>query len=78
MDGGGCSGFTYRFALADGDEDGDQITSTEGVELVVDAISLPLVAGAAVDFVENLAGASFRVTNPNATAGCGCGASFAA
>ncbi len=78
VDGGGCSGFTYRFALDEGPEEGDQMTATDGVELVVDPISLPLVAGAEVDFVENLGGASFRVTNPNATSGCGCGSSFAA
>lgn len=77
VDGGGCSGFTYRFAMADAVEADDMMTATEGVELVVDPFSMELVRGAQVDFVESLGGASFQVTNPNATAGCGCGSSFA-
>lgn len=77
VDGGGCSGFTYRFALAEGVEDDDSLTSTDGAELVVDAISLDLLRGSEVDFVESLGGASFQVRNPNAASGCGCGSSFA-
>ena len=76
VDGGGCAGFTYKFELADGAEDGDAIAETDGVTLVVDPVSLELVKGSAVDFVEDLAGAAFRVTNPNAQSGCGCGSSF--
>ena len=76
VDGGGCAGFTYKFELAPGVETGDQIAETDGVKLVVDPISLELVKGSAVDFVEDLGGASFRVTNPNAQSGCGCGSSF--
>src|SRR3954452_19201835 len=76
VDGGGCAGFTYKFELAEGAEDGDSIAETDGVRLVVDAVSLELVKGSAVDFVEDLAGAAFRVTNPNAQSGCGCGSSF--
>ena len=76
VDGGGCAGFTYRFALADGVEEGDAIASTDGVTLVVDPISLDLVRGSAVDYVEDLGGAAFKVTNPNAASGCGCGSSF--
>jgi iron-sulfur cluster assembly accessory protein len=76
VDGGGCAGFTYKFELADGAEVGDAIAETDGVTLVVDPVSLELVKGSAVDFVEDLAGAAFRVTNPNAQSGCGCGSSF--
>lgn len=77
VEGGGCSGFQYRFELADRAEGDDTIAETDGVTLVVDAISLDLVRGASVDFVESLGGAAFKVDNPNAAAGCGCGSSFA-
>jgi iron-sulfur cluster assembly accessory protein len=75
VDGGGCAGFTYTFELAEQSE-GDSVTETDGVKLVVDPTSLDLVKGSAVDFVEDLGGAAFRVTNPNAQSGCGCGSSF--
>lgn len=77
VEGGGCSGFQYRFGLADDVADDDFTTMTDDVKLVVDSVSLDLLRGSAVDFVESLGGASFQVTNPNAAAGCGCGASFA-
>ena len=76
VEGGGCSGFQYKFDLADGPEDGDSISETDGVQLVVDPVSLDLIAGSTVDFVESLGGAAFKVENPQAAAGCGCGASF--
>ena len=76
VDGGGCAGFTYKFELSDGQESDDLVTETDGVKLVVDPVSLELVKGSAVDFVEDLGGAAFRVTNPNAQSGCGCGSSF--
>ena len=76
VEGGGCSGFQYKFALAESREDDDRETLTDGVTLLVDPVSLDLVAGAEVDFVESLGGAAFRVSNPNAAAGCGCGSSF--
>jgi len=76
VDGGGCAGFTYKFELAAAAETGDEIAETDGVKLVVDPVSLDLVKGSAVDFVEDLGGAAFRVTNPNAQSGCGCGSSF--
>jgi iron-sulfur cluster assembly accessory protein len=75
VDGGGCAGFTYKFELADQADD-DTVTETDGVKLVVDPMSLELVKGSAVDFVEDLGGAAFKVTNPNAQSGCGCGSSF--
>ena len=76
VDGGGCAGFTYRFELADAQEEDDAVAETDGVRLVVDPVSLDLLKGSAVDFVEDLGGAAFRVTNPNAESGCGCGSSF--
>lgn len=76
VDGGGCSGFQYRFGLAESVEADDLISETDGVKLVVDPISLDLLDGSAVDYVESLGGSAFRVTNPNAASGCGCGASF--
>jgi len=77
VEGGGCSGFQYRFGLADAPEGDDSVTETDGVSLVVDPVSLDLVAGCVVDYVESLGGAAFRVENPNAAASCGCGSSFA-
>ena len=76
VEGGGCSGFQYKFDLADSAESDDSVSETEGVRLVVDPISLDLIAGSTVDFVESLGGAAFKVENPQAAAGCGCGSSF--
>ena len=76
VDGGGCAGFQYKFGLADAIEQDDAVAERDGVRLVVDAVSLDLVRGSAVDYVESLGGAAFRVTNPNAASGCGCGTSF--
>lgn len=76
VEGGGCSGFQYKFDLADQADGDDSVSETSGVQLVVDPISLDLVNGSVVDFVESLGGAAFRVENPNAAAGCGCGSSF--
>lgn len=76
VEGGGCSGFQYRFGLADGAEADDTVSETAGVQLVVDPVSLDLVAGSVVDYVESLGGAAFRVENPQAASGCGCGSSF--
>lgn len=77
VEGGGCSGFQYKFDLAEAPDADDSVSETNGVKLVVDSVSLDLVAGCTVDFVESLGGAAFQVENPNATAGCGCGSSFA-
>ena len=76
VEGGGCSGFQYKFDLADAPEGDDAVSETDGVQLVVDPVSLDLVSGSVVDFVESLGGAAFRVENPQAAAGCGCGSSF--
>ena len=76
VEGGGCSGFQYRFGLAESIEVDDIQAQGDGASLVVDPMSLDLVRGSAVDFVESLGGKSFKVTNPQAQAGCGCGSSF--
>lgn len=76
VEGGGCSGFQYQFGLAEAPDAEDAVAETDGVRLVIDPVSLELVAGCTVDFVESLGGAAFRVDNPNAAAGCGCGSSF--
>jgi iron-sulfur cluster insertion protein len=75
VDGGGCAGFSYKFEMGQIGED-DVQTQTDGVTLVVDPVSLDLLDGSAVDYVEDLGGAAFKVTNPNAASGCGCGSSF--
>lgn len=77
VEGGGCSGFQYKFGFAEAVEADDSVAETDGVRLVVDSVSLDLVRGCTVDYVESLGGAAFRVENPNAQAGCGCGSSFA-
>ena len=76
VDGGGCAGFQYRFELADAPEADDVEILTDGVGLLVDSVSLPLLAGAVVDYVEGMGSASFQVTNPLAASSCGCGTSF--
>jgi len=77
VEGGGCSGFQYKFGFADAPDSGDAVAETDGVRLVVDDVSLDLVRGCAVDYVESLGGASIQVNNTNAASGCGCGTSFA-
>ena len=76
VEGGGCAGFQYRFGLETQIAPEDLTTETGGVKLVVDPVSLDLLEGSEVDFVESLGGASFQVRNPNAASGCGCGTSF--
>ncbi|MBV9840839.1 MAG: iron-sulfur cluster insertion protein ErpA [Sphingomonadaceae bacterium] len=76
VDGGGCAGFQYVFGLAEAVADEDERIERDGVTLVVDPVSLDLLRGSAVDYVENLGGAAFKVINPNAASGCGCGSSF--
>lgn len=76
VEGGGCSGFQYKFEMGDEPEADDFVSETDGVRLLVDSMSLELIAGATVEYVESLGGAAFRVTNPQAASGCGCGASF--
>jgi iron-sulfur cluster assembly accessory protein len=75
VEGGGCSGFQYKFNVERNQADDDTVISRDPVVLV-DPASVPFLDGSEVDFVDDLIGASFRVTNPNATASCGCGTSF--
>lgn len=77
VEGGGCSGFQYKFGLAEAPDGDDLVVETDGVRLVVDPVSLDLIGGCLVDYVESLGGAAFKVENPNAAASCGCGSSFA-
>ncbi len=75
VEGGGCSGFQYNIDLDD-PTDGDLVLEGDGQKVVVDAVSLPFLADAVIDFSEELIGARFVVDNPNATSSCGCGTSF--
>jgi iron-sulfur cluster insertion protein len=77
ISGGGCSGFQYGFSLDDRRNDDDAVFEQDGSLVVVDEVSLELLGGAEIDFVEDLIGAGFQVHNPNATSSCGCGSSFA-
>ncbi|MPZ12186.1 MAG: iron-sulfur cluster insertion protein ErpA [Kiloniellaceae bacterium] len=77
VSGGGCSGFQYAFSFDDTVHGDDRTFERDGVTAVVDESSLELLAGAEVDFVEELGGSSFQIKNPNATSSCGCGTSFA-
>ena len=74
--GGGCNGFSYGFTFDDDVAEDDAVIDRGGVSMVVDAMSYPYLDGSEVDYVEDLNGAQFVVTNPNAAATCGCGNSF--
>ena len=76
VSGGGCSGFRYDFSFDKTRKDDDLAFERDGVTLIVDEVSLDLLKGAEIDFVEDMMGASFQVKNPNAASSCGCGSSF--
>ena len=76
VEGGGCSGFQYRFDLVSERAPDDLLIERDGARVVVDPVSLGFVQGAEIDFVDELIGAQFKIKNPNATASCGCGTSF--
>jgi len=76
VDGGGCSGFQYRFDLVEDGEAEDLRIERDGAAALVDPVSLALLKGSVIDFVDELASAEFRVRNPNAKSSCGCGVSF--
>jgi iron-sulfur cluster insertion protein len=76
VSGGGCSGFQYGLTFDDQKNADDSVFEHQGVAVVVDEVSLDLLNGAEVDFVEDLMGASFQIRNPNAASSCGCGNSF--
>jgi iron-sulfur cluster assembly protein len=73
---GGCSGYSYGMAIDDRQLDGDRVFADRGARVVVDAKSWALLRGSEIDYVENMMGGGFHVTNPNATSACGCGSSF--
>ena len=75
--GGGCSGFSYDFGFDVSEQPDDLVIRQAGATVLIDPISLPYLAGSQIDFVDELIGASFKISNPNATASCGCGTSFA-
>lgn len=76
VDGGGCSGFSYRFEFADAANDGDLLIERDGAGVVIDEMSLEFLSGSEIDYSRELIGAAFKIINPNATASCGCGTSF--
>ena len=76
VDGGGCSGFQYRFDLVEGGDEEDLRVERDGATALVDPMSLGLLKGSVIDFVDELASAEFRIRNPNARSSCGCGVSF--
>lgn len=77
VEGGGCSGFQYKFDMVDSRSDDDVVVERDGAQMLVDPVSLDYLKGSEVDFVDDLMGASFRIRNPNAQSSCGCGTSFA-
>lgn len=76
VEGGGCSGFSYKFDLAKEAQGDDVVLETDGAKVLIDPVSLMYMGGSVIDFVDNLMGQSFQIRNPNATASCGCGTSF--
>ncbi len=76
VDGGGCSGFQYRFEFADTPNPDDLILERDGARILIDEISQGFLADSEIDYVQELIGAAFKIHNPNATAACGCGTSF--
>ncbi len=76
VEGGGCSGFQYKFDLVADKAEDDTVLQRDGATVLIDPVSLSFLEGSEIDFVDELIGASFQIRNPNATASCGCGTSF--
>lgn len=76
VEGGGCSGFQYKFDIVSEREDDDLILDANGFDVLIDSVSVDYMAGSQIDFSDELIGAAFKIINPNATASCGCGTSF--
>ncbi|MCZ7449488.1 iron-sulfur cluster insertion protein ErpA [Agrobacterium rhizogenes] len=76
VEGGGCSGFSYKFDLAEDKADDDIVIARGDARVLIDSMSVIYMAGSEIDFVDNLLGQSFQIKNPNAVASCGCGTSF--
>lgn len=77
VEGGGCSGFSYKFDLVSDTNDDDLIIEKDGAKVLIDSISVPYIDGSVIDFIDDLMGQSFQINNPNVTSSCGCGVSFA-
>ena len=77
VEGGGCSGFQYKFGMEQAKAEDDLVIAHEGATVLIDPVSQQYMAGSEIDFVDDLIGAAFKVKNPKATASCGCGTSFA-
>ncbi|MBP1875676.1 Iron-sulfur cluster insertion protein ErpA [Ensifer adhaerens] len=76
VEGGGCSGFSYKFDLVDDANDDDFVLEKDSAKVLIDSLSLVYMGGSEIDFIDNLLGQSFQIKNPNAVASCGCGTSF--
>lgn len=76
VEGGGCSGFSYKFDFADAANSDDLLLERDGAKVLIDEISLEFLAGSEIDYARELIGSAFKINNPNATANCGCGTSF--
>ncbi len=76
VEGGGCSGFQYKYELTQDQLDDDIVLGNDAVKVLVDVVSLPYLADSIIDYKVSLMGAAFEISNPNATASCGCGTSF--
>ncbi|MCZ2204375.1 HesB/IscA family protein [Bartonella sp. A05] len=76
VEGGGCSGFSYKYDLVSESKEDDLIIQKDGAIILIDSISLPFMDGAEIDFVDDLMGQFFQIRNPNITSSCGCGVSF--
>jgi len=76
VEGGGCSGFQYKYELVDQPDGDDLVLEKDGATVFIDPISLEYLSGSVIDFVDDLIGQSFQINNPQAVAGCGCGTSF--
>ncbi|MEM9206866.1 MAG: iron-sulfur cluster assembly accessory protein [Pseudomonadota bacterium] len=76
VEGGGCSGFSYKFDLVPDGGNDDHVIEEDGAKVVIDPVSIMYMDGSTIDFVDSLIGQSFQISNPNATAACGCGTSF--
>jgi len=77
VEGGGCSGFSYKFDLVSDTNDDDLIIEKDGAKVLIDSISVPYIDGSVIDFIDDLMGQSFQINNPHVTSSCGCGVSFA-
>ncbi|NRG18876.1 iron-sulfur cluster insertion protein ErpA [Rhizobiales bacterium] len=76
VEGGGCSGFQYKYDLVSEREADDLVLERDGATVLIDPVSMQYMEGSEIDFVDDLIGQAFQINNPNATAGCGCGTSF--